>query len=156
MTTRRRLLANLCAVPLLASGCRSKKREIEVIDPADLDRIRVGDVVRLRDLLKRPAERVCQLRSYASRIDEKEPFSDRINAHLKAMGPYVPEGTHALIFVDDKKVRVQLFLLGRHRIQSWHEGAGRIASPLHCADVDRVIVTRVHDLWPTLVFGVER
>jgi hypothetical protein len=39
----------------------------QMIDPSDLAKIHIGEVVRLRGLLKVPAERVCLLTPYRDR-----------------------------------------------------------------------------------------
>jgi hypothetical protein len=130
----------------------------ELIDPSDLARIQIGDVVRLRELLKEPAEKVCFLTPYRDRLEETEPLSNLVNAHLTAMGIRLQDNGFALVIVDGNKVTVQR--LGGKRmyhLAAWHEGAGRILKPFRCASADRVLVTKVTDpLWPTLVFGEER
>lgn len=130
----------------------------ELVDPSDLAKIQIGDVVRLRELLKVPAERVCLLTPYRDRLDETEPLGDLVNAHLKAMGLRLQDNGFALVIINGDQVTVQR-IGGRkpYHLAAWHEGAGRILKRLHCADVDRVLVTKVVDpLWPMLVFGEER
>jgi len=132
------------------AGCWPKK-ERQIIDPADLDKIKLGDVVRLSDLLKEPAEKVCLLSPYLDRLDETEPLAGQVNAHLKAIELTLERGAFALVLVNGDKVSVQLLGAARHNMHRWHEGGGRIGKRLGCADVDRVLVTRVHDLWPALI-----
>lgn len=152
--SRRWLSTGICSVALvLASGCRSKK-EPQMIDPADLDKIKIGEVVRLREILKEPAENVCLLSPYRDRLGEAEPLSHQVNAHLTAMGLMLQDGGFALVFVNGDKVSVQRLGETRHNVSAWHEGAGRILKPIGCTSVERVLVTRVHDNW--LVFGEER
>jgi hypothetical protein len=157
LVSRRRLLAGICSVPpALAGGCR-RKNEPQVIDPTDLDRIKAGEVVRLRSLVREPAEQVCLLTPYRDRLEETEPLSRQVNPHLKAMNLMLQDGGFALVFVNGDEVSVQLLSGARHDIVAWHEGAGRILKWLGCARVDRVLVTKVIDpLWPRLVFGEER
>lgn len=155
--SRRWLFASVASVvSVLASGCRSKK-EPQLIDLADLDRIKVGEAVRLRELLKEPAEQVCLLTPYRDRLDETEPLSSQVNAHLKAIGLRLQDNGFALVAVNGDKASVQILSRSRRYMAAWHEGAGRILKRLGCASPDRVLVTLVQDpLWPTLVFGEER
>jgi hypothetical protein len=135
-----------------------KRPDPQLIDPSDLAKTHVGEVIRLRDLLKVPAEKVCLLTPYRDRLDETEPLGDLVNAHLKAMAPRLQDNGFALVIVNGDQVTVQ-HIGGRkpYYLAAWHEGAGRILKRLHCADADRVFVTKVVDpLWPTLVFGEER
>jgi hypothetical protein len=157
LVSRRWLLVGICSVPLaLAGGCQRKKGP-QVIDPTDLDRIKAGEVVRLRALLREPANQVCLLTPYRDRLEETEPLSRQVNPHLKAMNLMLQDGGFALVFVNGDKVSVQILSGARHDIVAWHEGAGRILKWLGCASVDRVLVTKVIDpLWPRLVFGEER
>jgi hypothetical protein len=128
-----------------------------LIDPSELAKIQVGDVVRLSQLLKEPAETVCFLTPYRDRLDETEALSDRVNTHLDAMRLRLSGSVFALVFVNGDKVSVQRLSDRRLYIAAWHEGAGRIAKRLGCASANRVLVTKVTDpLWPTLIFGEER
>ena len=113
----------------------------------------MNEVVRLRELLKEPAEQVCLLTPYRDRLDETEPLSDRVNAQLKAIDLTLQDGGFALVFVNGDKISVQR-LIGQHNLTNWHEAAGRVSKRLGCANVDRVLVIRVYDGW--LVFGEER
>lgn len=157
LVPRRWLCRGICSIPLaLATGCRREENDPQVIDPADLDRIKLGDVVRLSELLKEPAEKVCLLRPYRDRLMHTEPLSDQVNAYLKQKGIWLDEGEFALVYVDGDKVTVQRLLAPRHALVGWHEGAGRLVKELGCSTPDRILVTRVHDLWPMLVFGEQR
>jgi hypothetical protein len=90
-------------------------------------------------------------------LEETEPLSDLVNAHLKAMGLRLEDNGFALVVVNGAKVAVQRLGRAKQHITAWHEGAGQILKPLRCARADRVLVTKVADpLWPTLVFGEER
>lgn len=137
-------------------GCWSRK-ESQIVDPADLDRIKVGEVVRLRELLKEPGETVCLLVPYRDRLEETEPLSHQVNAHLKAMKLTLGDGGFALVLINGEKVSVQTLSAARHHMTFWHEAAGRILRRLGCASVDRVLVARVVDPFrPALIFGEER
>lgn len=143
---------------VIATFVGQERPDPQMIDPADLAKIEIGDVVRLSNLLKAPAERACLLTPYRDRLDETEPLADLVNAHLKAMGLRLQDNGFALVVVNGNQVTVQ-HLGGKkpYYLAAWHEGAGRILKRLHCADADRVFVTKVTDpLWPTLVFGEKR
>jgi hypothetical protein len=156
LVPRRWFCRGICSVPFaLAMGCREEK-EPRIINLSDLQKIQIGDVVRLSELLKQPAEKICFLSPYRDRLQESEPLSHQVNAHLKAMGLMLQDGGFALVSVNGDKVSVQRLSGARQYIVAWHEGAGRILKPLGCANADRVLVTKVHDLWPALVFGEER
>ena len=151
---RRRLLSWIGSVPAASvGGCWSKK-EPQVVDPADLDRIKVGEVVHLRELLKEPAEKVCLLTPYRDRLDETEPLSQQVNDHLKAMNLSLQDNGFALVFVNGDKISVQRLTGVRSSLTYWHEAVGRIFKRLGCANVDDVRVTRTYDFW--LVFGERR
>jgi len=125
-----------------------------VLNPLSLNRIGVNEVIRLRDLLEQPAQHVCLLAPYRDRLEENEPLSRQVNAHLVAMNLTLHDSGFALVIVNGDKVNVQILSVARHNIMFWHEAVQRIAKPLGCAQVDRVLVTRTYDGW--LVFGEER
>lgn len=150
---RRWFIASICCISVTSTGGCWSRKEPQLVDPADLDRIKAGEVVRLRELLKAPAEQVCLLTPYRDRLDEAEPLSRRVNAHLNAIDLELQDGGFALVFANSDKISVQR-LIGRHDLTNWHEAAGRISKRLGCANVDRVLVNRVYDGW--LVFGEER
>src|SRR5919106_2127139 len=77
------IIATLGVIAMLVDW---KRPDPQMIDPSDLAKIQIGEVIRLRELLKVPAERVCLLTPYRDRLDETEPLGDLVNAHLKAMG----------------------------------------------------------------------
>jgi hypothetical protein len=108
----------------------SKPEGQQLIDPSDLDKINVGEVVRLRELLQEPAEQVCLLTPYRDRLDETEPLSHQVNPHLNAMNLMLHDNGFALVFINGDKVSVQILREVRHEIVRWHEGAGRILKPL--------------------------
>jgi len=136
-------------------GCSSK--EEQMIDPNDLANIKLGEVVRLSGMLKKPAEAVCALNDYAGRLDEKEPLSRRVNAHLTAMKFALDEGRWALVFVDGDKVNVQTFRKSRLNFVPRHEGVPRNFKPVDCTSVPRALVTKVEYIFaPTLILGEER
>ena len=123
----------------------------------NIDRIKVGEVVRLRDLLKVPAEQVCLLTPYRDRLPETEPLSQKVNAHLEAIDLWLQDNGFALVVTNGDKISAQHLTKVHQHLNVWHEAARRIFQPLGCASADRVLVTVVQDpAWPTLVFGEER
>jgi hypothetical protein len=143
-----------CLLLVLIVGCSSKEQQI--IDPKDLENIKLGEVVRLSGLLKRPAEAVCVLAAYRDRLDDGEPLSRQVNAHLTAMKFGLHEGGWALVFVDGDKVSVQTFKERDHNMVTRHEGVPRNFKPVQCTSVARALVTKVDNFWPALIIGEER
>ncbi len=95
-----------CLLLVLIVGCSSK--EPQVIDPTDLKNIKLGEVVHLSGMLKKPAEAVCVLTPYRDALDESESLSRQVNAHLKAMNYAGDEGHWALAFVNADAATVQI------------------------------------------------
>jgi hypothetical protein len=155
LASRRSFWAGICwGFLALIVGCSPK--EPEMIDPRDLEKIKLGEVVRMSEMLKRPAEAVCVLAAYRDRLDETEPFSRQVNAQLTAMNFTLHEGGWALAFVNGAKVDVQTFKQRHHYMVTWHEGVPRNFKPVHCTSVARALVTKVDNFWPALIIGEER
>ena len=131
--------------------------EPQMIDPSDLTKIQIGDIVRLSELLKSPAEKVCFLTPYQNRLAETEPLSRLVNAHLKAIDLYLDDNGFALVFVNRDKVRAQRIGKKPNPVSTWHpwnQGVSRIFKPLGCATVERALVTRSPS--GHLLFGEQR
>ncbi len=144
-----------CLLLVLIVGCSSK--EEQMIDPTDLANIKLGQVVRLSGMIKKPTEAVCALNDYAWRLDEKEPLSRQVNAHLTAMKFALDEGRWALVFVNGDKVNVQTFRKSRLNFVPRHEGVPKNFKPVDCTSVARALVTKVEYIFtPTLILGEER
>jgi len=155
-SSRQPLSRGICYLVLvLIVGCNSKEQQI--IDPKDLENIKLGEVVHLSGMLKRPAEAVCALNDYAGRLDEKQALSRQVNAHLTAMKFALAEGHWALVFVNGDKVDVQTFRKSKLNFVPRHEGVPRNFKPVDCTSVPRALVTKVeHIFTPTLILGEER
>ena len=67
-----------CLLLVLFVGCSSKEEQI--VDPRDLQNIKLGEIVHLSGMLKKPAQAVCVLTAYRDRLNEEEPLSRRVNA----------------------------------------------------------------------------
>ena len=65
----------LCLLLVLIVGCSS--REEQMIDPNDLENIKLGEVVRLSGMLKKPAEAVCALNDMPGGWTKKSLSADR-------------------------------------------------------------------------------
>lgn len=135
----------------------SKYEGQQLIDPSALAKIQIGDVVRLSELLKEPAEQVCFLGPYQNKLAETEPLSQQVNAHLKAIGFELLDNGFALVFVHGDKVSVQYLNVGPNNVSiwfPWHQDVSRIFKPLGCAGVERALVTKSDG--NSLLFGEQR
>ncbi|CAN5761302.1 hypothetical protein BH11PSE3_BH11PSE3_02000 [soil metagenome] len=155
-TSRRWLYVIICFLSLAAIGGCRPRQEVRIVDPAEFDVIKVGEVIPLRGLLKKPVDQICLLSPYRDRLDDAEPLSRLVNDRLKQISLELQDGAFGLVFVSGDEVEVQLLSGARYNIVPWHESAGRILKPLGCARTERIFVTKVQDLWPALVFGEER
>lgn len=120
-------------------------RDAQMFDPSDLAKMQAGDVVRLSELLKEPAEKVCLLGPYQNRLPETEPLSQQVNAHLEAIDLKLLDEGFALVFVNGDKVSVQRPGRGLNRVSAWHpwnQEVSRIFEPLGCVTVDRALVIK--------------
>jgi hypothetical protein len=107
---RRRTLLASCGL-LLALVCACDPNGDEpMISRSDLEDVKVGEVVQLQPLLKKPAESVCVLHPHQASLSEtKGPLADKVNAQL-AKKHYVDDDPFwALVFVDGRTVTVQVF-----------------------------------------------
>jgi|SRR5882757_3787607 len=143
-----------CLLLVLIVGCNSKEQQN--IDPKDLENIKLGEVVHLSGMLKRPAQAVCALADYEARLEEKEPLSRQVNAHLTVMKFALDEGHWALVFVNGDKVDVQVFRRSRLDFVRRHEGVPRNFKAVDCTSVTRALVTKVDPFVPALILGEER
>lgn len=132
-------------------------KDPQLIDPKDLQNIKLGEVIRLDGLLKKPAEAVCVLTPYRSRLDEREPLSRLVNAHLKAIKYFGDtEGAQAFVFVNGDTVTVQPVRAPGVTIVAHHEGALRLVKPVQCTLVTRAVLTKVDSFVPSLILGEAR
>ena len=154
--SRQLLSLGICCVALmLIVGCNSKEQQ--TIDPRDLENIKLGEVVHLSGMLKKPAEAVCALTDYEARLDEKESLSRQVNAYLTATKFTLDEGHWALVFVNGDKIDVQTFRRSKLAFVARHEGVPRNFRPVDCTSVPRALVTKVKYIFaPALILGEER
>ncbi len=131
--------------------------DAQMFDPSDLAKMQIGDVVRLRDLLKESAEKVCFLSPYQDRLKKEELLSRQVNAHLDAIGLRLEDGGFALVFVKGDKVSVQRPGRGLNPIATWHpwnQEISRIFMPFGCTTIDRALVIKSSS--GHLLFGERR
>jgi hypothetical protein len=107
---RRWFLLASCGL-LLALVCACDPNGDEpMISRSDLENVKVGDVVQLKPLLKKPAESVCVLHPHQASLSEtKGPLAETVNAHLAKKHYVDDDPLWALVFVDDGTVTVQVF-----------------------------------------------
>ena len=149
---RLRSIGIWCVVLMLTAGCGSQ--EPQVIDPKDLQNIKLGEVVRVDGPLKKPAEAICVLTPYRSRLDEREPLSQLVNTHLKGIKYFGDtESAQAFVFVNGDAVTVQPVRTPGVTIVAHHEGALRLIKPVQCTAVARAVLTKVDSFVPALVLG---
>ena len=128
-----------------------------MVDPKDLKNIKLGEVVRLSEMLKKPAEGVCVLTPYRGRLDEDEPLSRQVNTHLTAINYFGDtDGAQAFVFVSGDTVTVQAVSTPGVNIVAHHEGVPRTFKPVQCTTVARALLTKVDSFVASLLLGEER
>jgi hypothetical protein len=107
---RRRSLLAACGLLLaLVGGCDPNDAE-PMISRSDLENVKVGEVVQLKPLLKKPAESVCVLHPHQESLSEtRGPIAEKVNAHLAKKNYVDDDALWALAFVDGGIVTVQVF-----------------------------------------------
>jgi hypothetical protein len=107
---RRRSLLASCGL-LLALVCACDPNDAEpMINRSDLENVKVGEVVPLKPLLKKPAESVCVLHPHQESLTETTgPLAAKVNAHLAKKHYVDDDPLWALVFVDAGTVTVQVF-----------------------------------------------
>ncbi len=107
---RRKPLLAACGV-LLALVCACEPNDDEpMISRSDLENVKVGEVVQLKPLLKKPAELVCVLHPHQELLSEtKGPLVEKVNAQLAKKHYVDDDPLWALVFVDGGTVTVQVF-----------------------------------------------
>lgn len=154
MSIRHATVLVLCCLALMV-GC--KPNDPQVIDPKDLQAIRLDEVVRVQGLLKRPAEAVCVLTPYVARLDETEPLSRQVNAHLAAIDYFgADDSAQAFVFVNGDTVTVQRVNATGVDLGAWHEGVLRVIKPVQCTAVAQAVLMKVDPFVPTLILGEAR
>ena len=106
---RLRPLLAFCGM-LLALVCACDRNDEPMIGRSDLENVKVGELVQLKPLLKKPAESICVLHPHQQALSEtKGPIADRINAQLAKKHYVDDDALWALVFVDGGTVTVQVF-----------------------------------------------
>jgi hypothetical protein len=107
---RRRPLLASCGL-LLALVCACDPNDDEpMISRSDLESVKVGEVVELKPLLKKPAESVCVVHPHQQSLSEtKGSLAEKVNAQLAKKHYVDDDSLWALVFVDGGTVTVQVF-----------------------------------------------
>jgi hypothetical protein len=90
---------------LLGWGARAQ----QVVDQRTFEEMKVGEVIRLDGVLKKPTETICVLQPYQGTLSGDEPVQRQVNAYLAASKYSSDEGHWALAFVEGGTVSVQRF-----------------------------------------------
>jgi hypothetical protein len=150
-----RSLSLLCVLPVLFFG---RDAEAQTIDPKDLENIKVGELVRVSDLLKKKVDAVCVLRPYQDSLYGSTPIDLLVNAYLKKINYREDEGHWAFIFLDDDKVTMQRFARSeRLDIASGDASLPRKFKAVACASAAQARVIKLPASNRTyLIFGEPR
>ena len=81
----------------------------QVVDQRTLEEMRVGEVIRLNGMLKKPSETICVLQPYQETLSGDGPVQRQVNAYLAASKYSSDESHWALAFVEGGTVSVQRF-----------------------------------------------
>jgi hypothetical protein len=82
----------------------------QTVNPSDLGKIKLGEVVDLKALAKTPVDTICVLRPYQTALLEtKGPIAERVNEHLARKHYVDDDGLWALVFAGSDTVSVQTF-----------------------------------------------
>ena len=155
---RRRPLLVCCSL-ILALACGCDSRDETMVGRSDLESIEIGEMVKLKRLLKKPAEAVCVLDSHQGSLsDTKGPLAEKINAYL-AKKHYVDDDLlWGFVFVEGNSVAVQVFETSeRLGLCKGRPNLSKEMRAVECASAGDAVVTRVYRFGgPCLLFGQAR
>lgn len=122
-------------------GCESRERQKMMSESVLREKIKVGDVARVGDILKKSNGTVCVLYPYQLSVSESVPHSAQINAHLKATNYVADESHWSLVFIENDTITVSTFkrsekldILATHEIRPVHkENIPQGFEPMNCA-----------------------
>lgn len=123
------------------AGCESSERQQMITESILREKIRIGEVTRLSDLLKKPTGTLCVLYPYQPSVSASTPHSARINAYLKATNYVADESHWSLVFIEDDTITVSTFkrsekldILATHEVQPTHrKNMPQGFDPANCA-----------------------
>src|SRR5215204_2122630 len=101
------LFSCCCSLSVLTFAAGSRAQQF--LEPKQLQHITVGEIVAVKNLVRRPFDAVCVLYPYQPWLHEREPLSQKVNAHLVAVKYVADEGHWAFVFVDGPTVTVEKF-----------------------------------------------
>jgi hypothetical protein len=130
-----------------------------MISRSDLEDVKVGEVVQLQPLLKKPAESVCVLHPHQGSLSEtKGPLADKVNAQLAKKHYVDDDPLWALVFVDGRTVTVQVFETSEKlNLCRGPRSFSKEIREAECAGASYARVTRAYRFGgPCLLFGEAR
>jgi hypothetical protein len=142
------------ALALLMLACDEEERASGDWTPA-LQAMKTGEIVRLTDIVKEPANAVCVLTPYENVISEKNELARRANTHLMSSKYEADEGHWAIVVISDEAVRVHRFKRSRHLdLDLGYEGSPFGFKPARCASMGRGAILKFDRKdRPTVVLG---
>jgi hypothetical protein len=145
---------------LLALVCACDPNGDEpMIGRSDLENVKVGEVVQLKPLLKKPAESVCVLHPHQQALSETTgPLAAKVNAQLAKKHYVDDDALWALVFVDGGTVTVQVFEISEKL--SLCRGSRNLSKEIkevECIAAGDVQATKAYRFGgPCLIFGEAR
>ncbi len=115
--------------------------EPQMISRSDLlEKIKIGEAVRVSNLVSKTVETICVLYPYQDLVSESMPHANKINAHLKVTNYIADEGHWAFVFVENDAVVVskykrseKLDILASNEIQATRiESLPKGFEPINC------------------------
>jgi len=145
---------------LLALVCACDPNDDEpMISRSDLENVRVGEVVKVKPLLKQPAESVCVLHPHQESLSETQgPLAEKVNAQLAKKHYVDDDPLWALVFVDGGTVTVQVFdTSDKLSLCGGPRNLSKEVREVECTVASDARVTRAYRFGgPCLLFGEAR
>jgi hypothetical protein len=155
---RRPLLASCGLLLALVCACDSNDDE-PMISRSDLENVKVGEVVQLKPLLKKPAESVCVLHPHQQSLSEtKGPLAEKVNAQLAKKHYVGDDPLWALVFVDGGTATVQIFDTSEKlNLCRGPRSFSKEIREVECSATNEARITRTYRFGgPCLLFGEAR
>jgi hypothetical protein len=158
MGRRRPPLASCGLLLALVCACDPNGNE-PMISRSDLENVKVGEVVQLKPLLKKPAESICVLHPHQESLSEtKGPLAEKVNARLAKKHYVDDDPLWALVFVDGGTVTVQVFDTSEKlNLCGGPRSFSKEIKEVECMAASEARVTRTYRFGgPCLLFGEAR
>ncbi len=155
---RRPLLASCGLLLALVCACDPDGDE-PMISRSDLENVKVGDVVKVKPLLKLPAESGCVLHPHQESLSETNGrLADKVNAQLAKKHYVDDDPLWALAFLDGGTVTVQVFETSEKlSLCRGPRSLSKEIREVECTVADDARVTRAYRFGgPCLLFGEAR